>query len=77
MITIKLELNFPGQLKNEPLICEVCKRFTVVMNIIEASFSTEIGWAVIVLEGEKEQLDNAIQYLTQKGVAVRELRESS
>jgi len=71
MMRIELELNFPQDLKQEPIICELCKKFQITLNIIEASFSTEIGWAVVVLEGEHQELEKVTQYLKDRGVSLK------
>ena len=65
---IKTELSFPGDLKDEPILCNLCKKFDIVMSVLEASFSTEIGWAIIILEGKEEELKTAMDYLKNKGV---------
>jgi len=63
---IKAELTFPGELKEDPIICDLCKNFKIVMSILEASFSTEIGWAILILEGDEDELKRAFEYLKNK-----------
>ncbi len=69
---IKAELTFPGELKEDPIICDLCKNFKIVMSILEASFSTEIGWAILILEGDEDELKRAFEYLKNKGVQVKD-----
>ena len=64
----KAELTFPGELKEEAIICYLCKEFDIVLNIVEASFSTSVGWAILVLEGEEGELKKAFDYLKDKGI---------
>ena len=64
----KAELTFPGELKEEAIICYLCKKFDIVLNIVEASFSTSVGWAILVLEGEEGELKKAFDYLKDKGI---------
>ena len=71
---MKIELFIPGELKDEPIICHMIKNFKVDMKIVEASFSTESGWAFIILNGEKPEVDKLFDYLKTKGVSV-EIRE--
>jgi len=41
---IKAELTFPGKLKDEAIICSLCKDFDIILNIVEASFlQTPVG----------------------------------
>ena len=68
---LKIEVTFPSELKDEPIICNLCKQFDVILNIIEASFSTEIGWAILVLHGKEEDLKKALDFLNGRGVTIK------
>jgi ABC-type methionine transport system ATPase subunit len=68
---IRTELTFPGELKEDPIICDLCKNFKITLSILEASFSTEVGWAILILEGAEEELKKAFDYLKNKGVEVK------
>ena len=65
-----IELFIPGDLKDEPIICNMIKNFDVEMKIVEASFSTESGWAYLVINGEKPEVDKMFDYLKGKGVNI-------
>lgn len=69
---IKTELIFPAKLKDEAIICSLCKQFNMVLSIIEASFSTDVGWALLVLEGSEQELKKSFEYLQNKGVEIKE-----
>ena len=71
----KIELFIPGELKEEPIICEMIKNFHVSMKIVEASFSTESGWAYLVISGEKKEMDRMFNFLTEKGINI-EVRDA-
>jgi hypothetical protein len=75
MQEVKVELFIPGELKDEPIICDMIKNFDIVMRIIEASFSTESGWAYLVINGEKADIDKVFDFLRGKGVSI-ELRDT-
>jgi len=62
----KVELTIHGSLKQEPLIYNIIKSFDVIPNIIEASFSTTMGWAIIEFEGEEEELERLFSFLHEK-----------
>jgi len=47
-LKIKGEFIYPGDLKEEPMICNICKQFNIVLSIIEASCSTDTGWALLL-----------------------------
>jgi len=69
-VRLKLELTFPGELKDEPIIWYLCNHFKLIFNIVEASFSTEVGWAILILEGEDGELEKACDYLRSKKVII-------
>lgn len=72
---IKTELTFPTNLKDEAIICNLCKEFDIVLNIVEASFSTDTGWAILVFKGKEEVLKTAFDYLKNKGVKIENIKE--
>jgi len=69
---IKTELTFPAELKDEPIICNLCKKFDIILNIVEASFSTATGWSILILEGSEEELERAFKHLENSGVRIEE-----
>ena len=70
MAKINVELTFPKELKDEPVIYQMITNFKIVLNIQEASFSTDMGWALLTLEGEKSEIDRLFEYLGGKGVTI-------
>lgn len=72
MQKIKIELIFPAKLKNEVIICSLCKKFNVTVNILEASFSTEIGWAILIVEGPAPEITKALDFLRNKEVEIKD-----
>jgi len=68
---IRAELTFPIELKDEATLCYLCKKFEIVLNIIEASFSTDVGWAIVVIEGAEAETKKALEYLTGKSVEIK------
>lgn len=72
---IKAELLFPGKLKDEPLICNICKQFDIVLNILEASFSTGTGWAILIFEGAEAEVNRTLEYLKNKNVEIKDIHK--
>jgi len=66
----KIWLTFPSDLVERPLIWEVAQKFKVVTNIRQASISKEIGLVGLELSGEAEEVQQAIDFLTENGVSV-------
>ena len=71
---MSIGLTFPGTLQDESIICYLCKKYEVSLNIIEASFSMEAGWAILQIEGEQEEIKRAFDYLAEKGVKVQQIQ---
>lgn len=72
---IKAEFTFPDKLKDEAVICSLCKKFDIIVSIVEASFSTDTGWAILVLKGSEEELKKAFDYLKNKGVKFENMQK--
>jgi len=72
---IKAELLFPSKLKDEPLICNICKQFDIVLNILEASFSTDTGWAILIFEGDEAEVNRTLEYLKNKNVEIKDIHK--
>jgi len=70
MANIQVELIFPGTCKGEPIFFYIIKHFDLVPNIIEASFSTEEGWALVDFAGERDEIDRLLDFLKEKGVQI-------
>ncbi len=66
----EVELIIPGSLKNEPIFYYIIKHFKVIPNIMEASFSTEMGWAIVRFEGEESELKKMFKFLEEKSVRI-------
>ena len=66
----KVELIIPGNLKDEPIFYYIIKNFKVIPNVMEASFSTEMGWVVARIEGKDAELDRLFKALREKGIRV-------
>ena len=65
-----VELTIPKDHKDEPIFYELIKKFEVIPTIIEASFSTDNGWAYIKLEGEEIDITKSLDFLKSKNIIV-------
>jgi len=68
--SVEVELTFPGSLKDSPIFYYIVKNFEVIPNILEASFSTDMGWAIVKFEGEETELSRLFAYLRSQGVEI-------
>ncbi|MDD4954996.1 MAG: NIL domain-containing protein, partial [Candidatus Omnitrophica bacterium] len=66
----EVELNIPLEYKSEPFICYIIKNFDLTVRIIEASFSTEIGWAIVSFEGKEKEMNRLFDFLKEKDIEI-------
>jgi len=72
---LSVGLAFPGSLKDESVICYICKNYNVNLNIIEASFSMSSGWAILQIEGEDGEVEKVLDYLAGKGIKIQQIEK--
>ena len=68
-------LTFPGELKDEAILCYICKNYNVELSILEASFSAYSGWAILGVAGEDAEVKKAFDYLRSKGINIQKIEE--
>ena len=72
-----IELNYIGDSTNEPIVVELYKRFEVEANIlfsnIERLQNTTVGIMLFALTGEDQKVEEAIKYLNNLNVNVKEI----
>ena len=61
---------FPPQLIKESIIYNLSRQFKVVTNIRRADVTENRGWVVLELEGEEEEIERGIAWVTSKGVTI-------
>ena len=61
---------FPQELVREPIIYNLGQQFKVVTNIRRADITEAKGWVVLELEGDEKDIEQAIAWLTSKGIRV-------
>ncbi|PWU05495.1 MAG: FeS-binding protein [Verrucomicrobia bacterium] len=66
----RLWLSFPAKLVTQPVIYELGKKFSITSNIRQASVTEEIGIMSVELNGEREEITRAIQWLESLAIKV-------
>ncbi len=66
----RLWLMYPARLITRPVIYELGKNFALVTNVRQASVTDEIGLVSLELDGEREEIKKAINWLEELGVKV-------
>ena len=54
----------------EPVIYQLAKKFQIVTNIRRADVREDMGWVVLELEGEEDEIDSGLEWVTSTGVRV-------
>lgn len=66
----RVKFTFPQGLITEPVIYEVGRKFDIVTNIRRADVRDDMGWVVLELEGEDEQIARGLEWVSATGVRV-------
>ncbi len=61
---------FPQELIRESIIYTLSHQFEIVTNIRRADISEDKSWVALELEGEEEEIERGISWVTSKGVRV-------
>ena len=54
----------------EPIISMLSKDFDLVTNIRRADVREDMGWVVLEIEGEEDEIQKALDWVATKGVRV-------
>jgi hypothetical protein len=76
MAKLRVKFTFPPEQIKEPVIYEVGKRFDLVTNLRRADITAEVAWAILELDGEKQDLDAGIQWVQERGIRVDPVEDS-
>ena len=66
----RVKFTFENELVKEPVIYRLGQDFHIVTNIRRANVREKIGWVVLELDGEKEEIERALQWVSSTGVRV-------
>jgi ferredoxin len=67
-------LKFPKEITDQPIICNLVKKFDLEFNILKAAILLQQeGLLVLQLKGHKTNIDKGLAYLRQQGVQAESL----
>ena len=66
----RLWLMYPPKLIKKPFIWEVGQKFKVITNIRQCSVTDEIGIVCLEIDGKRDEVKAAIQWMQKQGVSV-------
>jgi ABC-type methionine transport system ATPase subunit len=72
MATRTLHLGYPPSLASQPIVYRLIRTFDLQVNIRQAQIALEQGWLEIEVAGEGDEIDRAVEWLTQQGIHVEE-----
>ena len=70
MVKMKAKFTFPTELVTEPVIYSLGKNFDVITNIRRADVTATQGWVILELEGEEDQINRGLAWVSESGVRV-------
>jgi L-aspartate semialdehyde sulfurtransferase ferredoxin len=76
MPKLRVKFTFPPEQIKEPVIYEVGKRFDLVTNVRRADITAEVAWAILEMDGTREDLDRGVEWLRDLGVRVDPVEDS-
>lgn len=66
----RVKFTFPQELITEPIIYQLGRKFSIVTNIRRADVREEMGWVVLGLEGDEDEIASGIDWVVSTGVRV-------
>lgn len=66
----RIKFTFEEQLIKEPIIWKLAKEFDVITNIRRADVTDERGWVILELDGERDEIERALDWVREQGVRV-------
>ena len=74
MVSKRIVLTFPHNLLDKPVVYKLVKDFNLTFNILQARVTPEEeGLLVLELNGDKEDYDKGVKYLSELGVKMQPL----
>lgn len=70
MVKRRVMFTFPQEHVREPIIYTLGNQFQLATNIRRADISEDKGWMVLELEGNPEEIERGIAWVTARGVRV-------
>ncbi len=70
MVRKPVKFTFRQELIKEPVIYELGKKFQIVTNVRRADVRSDMGWVVLELEGEEDEITKGLDWVVSTGVRV-------
>jgi len=70
MAKLRVTFTFPADLVPRPVIWELAQRYPLVTNIRRSQVSDDQGWVTLELDGDEDQIHQALDWVRSTGVEV-------
>ena len=67
LIKQKVKVTFSEAMKNQPVLWQIARDFDVSLNVQEGLLTEKIGWFIIQIEGQPDEIKRVLIHLKQKG----------
>lgn len=66
-----VRLVYPPDLLRAPVLNQLIQRFNLTVNILRAQVGAEAGWIELQISGEDDVVDDALNWLRERGIYVQ------
>ena len=66
----RVKFTFEETLVKQPVIYELGHKFKLVTNIRRADVGDDVGWVVLELDGDEEEIKSGLEWVNSTGVRV-------
>ena len=70
MNTKRVKFTFPENKITELLIYQIGQRFEIITNIRRADVRDDMGWVILELQGNDNEIDEALKWIVSAGVRI-------
>lgn len=66
----RAKFTFPTNLITQPVIFELGRNFQLITNVRRADVREDVGWVILELEGNDDEIQKGLDWVTSMGVRV-------
>jgi len=66
----RVKFTFEETLVKQPVIYELGRKFKIITNIRRAEVGEKVGWVTLELEGEEQEIQSGLKWVSSTGVRV-------
>lgn len=70
MAMSRVKFTYEQEMIKRPIIYDLGRRFEIVTNIRRADVREDMGWVVLELEGDEEEIRKGLEWVVESGVRV-------